>query len=530
VKRSLDSDAANDVRPAGNGLIASPVMELAALVAGSHPLQIVGDPAVSVAGLSCHSGSVEPGTLFFCIPGTLTDGHDFAAQAVASGAVALVVERPLDAPVPQIVVASARRAMALAAARFFGDPTRDLQVTAITGTNGKTTTAHLVAAINDAAGLPSALLGTVANRIGGVEHGVTLTTADSIDLQRMFREMVDAGDRACAMEASSHALFMDRTVGIDFDAVVFTNLTRDHLDFHAGLDDYYLAKRRLFLPDEQRQPHAVAVVNVGDEWGRRLAGECAPAYGDDLYTYTLRDGEAAETAAPQATVVAADLDLRADGSSFTLRSERLAVDHRLTIALGGHFNVANAAAAATAALAAGLPAEAAVAGLAGTPGVPGRFESVRAGQPYTVLVDYAHTPDSLENALLAARGICARKLSVVFGCGGDRDRGKRPQMGAIGARLADRAIVTSDNPRSEDPLAIIDQILAGVPRELRDRVAVEPDRWRAIGLAFEDAGAGDVVLIAGKGHESGQVIGSRKVPFDDRAVARELLLEKRFGE
>jgi UDP-N-acetylmuramoyl-L-alanyl-D-glutamate--2,6-diaminopimelate ligase len=228
--------------------------------------------------------------------------------------------------------------------------------------------------------------------------------------------------------------------------------------------------------------------------------------------------------------VATDLDLRTDGSSFTLRSERLAVDRRLAIALGGHFNVANATAAATAALATGLPLEAVVAGLAGIPGVPGRFEAVRAGQPFTVLVDYAHTPDSLENALLAARGICDGKLSVVFGCGGDRDRGKRPQMGAIGARQADRAVVTSDNPRSEDPLAIIGEILAGVPRELADRVAVEPDRRRAIALAFENAAAGDVVLIAGKGHETGQVIGTPKIPFNDRLVARRLLLEGKRGE
>jgi UDP-N-acetylmuramoyl-L-alanyl-D-glutamate--2,6-diaminopimelate ligase len=503
-------------------------MILASLVAGSHPQQIVGDPAVKIADVSCSTATVVPGTLFFCIPGTRHDGHDFAAQAVASGAAALVVERLLDVPVPQVLVASARRAMALIAARFFGEPTRELQVSAVTGTNGKTTTAHLIAAISDAAGQPSALLGTVANRIGGKERSVTLTTADSIDLQRMFREMVSAGDKACAMEASSHALFMDRTVGIDLDAVLFTNLSRDHLDFHSDLGDYFLAKRRLFLPDEDRQPHAVAVVNVGDEWGARLAAECAAAYEDDLWTYFVEGDEemagAAAAVPAQAAVAAVNLDMRADGSSFMLRASRLGIDERITIALGGRFNVANATAAATAALAMGQPLAAVVAGLARIPGVPGRFEAVRVGQPFTVLVDYAHTPDSLESSLRAARSICNARLLVVFGCGGDRDRGKRPQMGAIGADLADRAIVTSDNPRSEDPLAIIEQILAGVPADRRNRVAVEPDRRRAIALALEEAAPGDVVVIAGKGHESGQIIGTQKVPFDDRAVARELLL------
>jgi len=449
--------------------------------------------------------------------------------------------------VPQVVVASARRAMAEIAARFFDHPTRHLKISGVTGTNGKTTTAHLIAAICDEAGLSSGLLGTGANRIGGVEHAVTLTTADSIDLQRMFREMVTAGDKACALEASSHALVMDRTVGIDLDVVLFTNLTRDHLDFHADLDDYFLAKRRLFLPGEGRQPHAIAVVNVDDPWGARLAAECAPQYGDDLWTYRVEDGARGEpesagestTAVPDevggagphaaavpddATVTATDLALTADGSSFTLRVSRLGVEERLTIALGGRFNVANATAAAAAALAMGLPPTAIAAGLAGIPGVPGRFEAVRAGQPFTVLVDYAHTPDSLENSLRSARGICDGRLLVVFGCGGDRDRGKRPQMGAIGAALADRAVVTSDNPRSEDPLAIVDEIVAGVPAELRDRVVVEADRRRAIALALAEARAGDVVVIAGKGHESGQVIGTQKIPFDDRAVARELLL------
>lgn len=497
-------------------------MELTHLVAGSSPLEIVGDGRVAITGLACHTAAVTPGTLFFCVPGTRLDGHDFAARAVTAGAVAVVVERRLDLGVPQVMVSAVRRTMGLVAARFFGEPTGDLQVTGVTGTNGKTTTAHLIGAVYEAAGLECAVLGTVANRIGGVERPGTLTTADSIDLQRMFREMVTAGDRACAMEASSHALAMGRTVGIDFDVVVFTNLSREHLDFHRDLEEYYVAKRRLFLPDGERQPHAAAIVAVGDAWGRRLAGECREPYGDDLVTYAVAGDEGAE----EANVLATDLRLAADGASFEYLDRRLGARATIAIRLGGRFNVANALAAAVTATAAGLPLEAIVDGLAAVAGVPGRFEAVRAGQPFTVLVDYSHTPDSLENALRAARDICRGRLLVVFGCGGDRDRGKRPQMGAAAARLADTAVVTSDNPRSEDPEDIIAEIVAGIGADRRAEVTVEPDRRRAIALALSRAEPDDVVVIAGKGHETGQVVGTQKLPFDDREVARSLLVER----
>ena len=500
-------------------------MKLSQLAEGVAGATVRGDPATEIRGLAYHTRDVADGTLFFCVPGHAVDGHRFAAAAAEGGAAALVCERDTGASLPQVIVPSARRAMALMAARWYGDPSRALRLVGVTGTNGKTTTAHLVAGLFAAAGLPAGLLGTVVNRIGGVEHPVKLTTAESLDLQRMFAEMVTAGDRACAFEVSSHALAQDRAAGIDFDAVVFSNLTRDHLDYHKDLDDYYSAKRRLFLPDEARNGEALAIVNVADEFGARLAGECRSAYGDDLWTCAVDAGPAG--AASGADVVARELDLRADGSTFTLVCPRLGIEERLTLRLAARFNVENALAAAVTALALGLPLDAVRSGLAVTEGVPGRFEAVRAGQPFGVIVDYSHTPDSLENALGAARAVTAGRVLAVFGCGGDRDRGKRPLMGAIGARLADRSFITSDNPRSEEPLAIIDEIVRGVPDERASTVVVEPDRRHAIRLALDEAQDGDTVLIAGKGHEQGQIVGDQRIPFDDRTVAVEQLAELR---
>ncbi len=497
-------------------------MKLSELVQGVSNASVRGDPATVITGLAYHTRDVADGTLFFCVPGLSFDGHEFAAAAVEAGAAALVCERDTGVRAPQVVVPSVRRAMALAAARWYGDPSRELRVVGVTGTNGKTTTAHLVAGLFAAAGESSGLLGTVVNRIGGVEYPVKLTTPESLDLQRMFREMTEAGDRACAFEVSSHALAQDRAAGIDFDAVVFSNLTRDHLDYHKDLEDYFGAKRRLFLPDEDRNGHAVAVVNVADEFGARLAQECRAHYGGDLWTCAVD-----EEGASGADVIARDLQLRADGSTFTLACSRVGLDERVTLRLAARFNVENAVAAAAAGLALGLPAEAVLRGLTVTEGVPGRFQAVRAGQPFSVVVDYSHTPDSLENALKAARAVTSGRVLVVFGCGGDRDRGKRPLMGGIGARLADRAVVTSDNPRTEEPLAIIDEIAAGVPPELASRVVIEPDRREAIRIALAEARPDDTVVIAGKGHEQGQLVGDRKIPFDDRAVAEEELARLR---
>ncbi len=455
---------------------------------------------VEITGLAYDNRSVASGTLFFCVPGFSRDGHDFAADALARGAAALVVERPLALDgAPEIVVPSVRAAMAPAAARFHGDPTARLRVVGVTGTNGKTTTAFLVRELLEASGLRCGLLGTVKSVIGGVEHEVVRTTPEAIELQREFAAMLAAGDQACAMEVSSHALALRRADAIHFAAVVFTNLTQDHLDFHPTMEDYFLAKRRLFELDP-----AVAIVNVDDSYGARLAADFPAAL-----TFAL-DREA--------DYRATDVRTGFGGSRFTARTP----DGELELAtpLPGRFNVANALGALAAARTLGVAPATAAAALARAGQVPGRFEPVDEGQDFAVLVDYAHTPDSLENVLRAARELTAGRLVCVFGCGGDRDRGKRPLMGEIAARLADRVIVTSDNPRSEDPQAIVAEIVAGAGPD----VEVVVDRREAIGRAIAGARGGDVVVIAGKGHEQGQELaGGRTVPFDDLTVAREAL-------
>jgi UDP-N-acetylmuramoyl-L-alanyl-D-glutamate--2,6-diaminopimelate ligase len=391
--------------------------------------------------------------------------------------------------------------MAPAAAAFFGDPTKTLETIGVTGTNGKTTTAFLVRAQLEADERQTGLLGTVKSVIGGSEHEVQRTTPEAIDLQRTFREMVDHGDRACSMEVSSHALELRRADAIHFAAAVFTNLTQDHLDFHPDMEAYFDAKRMLFVDLAPR----AAIVNLDDPYGARLAAELKTPI-----TYALR----ADKADYRATDVTTDIA----GSTFTVHTP----DGELSLSsrLRGEFNVYNVLGALAAARSLGVPAAACAAAIATAGQVPGRFETVDAGQPFAVVVDYAHTPDSLENVLSAARGLTDANLIAVFGCGGDRDRGKRPMMGEIARRLADRVIVTSDNPRSEDPEAIVNEILIGAGPDV-DR---EVDRYAAIARAIESAEPGDVVVIAGKGHEQGQEFaGGQKVPFDDVTVAREVL-------
>ncbi len=462
---------------------------------------------VQVTDLAYDAHLVTPGTLFACVPGRRADGHDFAPDAVERGAAALLVERPLDLPVPQLVVADARLAMALAADVFFGRPTRELEVAGVTGTNGKTTTAFLLYAILAAEGRRPGLLGTVEMRIGGERRAVTRTTPEAIDLQRTFREMLDAGDRSCAMEASSHASELKRLVGTRFRALVFTNLSQDHLDFHGTLEAYYEAKRRLFTEPDVDGNRPPAVVNVGDAHGRQLAQELR---GLDVRVLTFG-------LAGDADVRPEALELTPSATSF--RAAGLAVRPRLR----GRFNVENVLAAIAASRLLEIEDDAIVRGIEHVAGVPGRFETVDAGQPFAVLVDYAHTPEALENVLAEARRLTAGRLICVFGCGGDRDRAKRSLMGEVVSRLADRAIVTSDNPRSEEPLAIIEEILAGMSGD----EGVEPDRAAAIARAIGEADDGDVVVIAGKGHEQGQELRDRTIPFDDREVARDAL--RRLG-
>jgi UDP-N-acetylmuramoyl-L-alanyl-D-glutamate--2,6-diaminopimelate ligase len=425
---------------------------------------------VEVTDLAYDARAVTPGALFFCIPGKTADGHDFAADAVRRGAAALVVERRLaDLDVPQLIVPSVRAAMGPAAAEFFGRPSDTLEILAVTGTNGKTTTAFLLYAILEAARRKPALLTNIRRVVGGEERPIGLNTPEAIDLQRLLREMVDAGDRSCAMEATSIGAAQGRLAGTRFRVLVFTNLTQDHLDFHGTMDAYFAAKRALFDQAD------IAVVNADDEWGRRLAARL-----------------------PEAITFSGDDDL---GAELRLR---------------GRFNRENAAGAVAAARAVGIEEDAIRQGLESVTGVPGRFESVEAGQPFSVIVDYAHTPDSLDNVLRAARELGPGRLTVVFGAGGDRDREKRPLMGRVAAARADRAIVTTDNPRNEDPRAIAEEVAAG-------QLEIVVDRRAAIEEALSDAGHGDVVVIAGKGADTEMEIAGPFVPFDDRVVAREVL-------
>ncbi len=461
----------------------------------------------AVTDLVYDARAVTPGALFVCVPGSRADGHDFAEAAVERGAVALLVERPLDLPVSQLLVPDARTAMALAADAFFGRPTRELEVAGVTGTNGKTTTAFLLYSILAAAGRRPGLLGTVEMRVGGERRAVTRTTPEAIDLQRTFREMLDAGDRSCAMEASSHGSELKRLLGTRFSALVFTNLSQDHLDLHGTMEAYYDAKRRLFTEPNVDGARPPAAVNLDDEHGRRLADELR-GLGVRLLTFGL-SGEA---------------DLRPDELELTpartsLRIRGLRVRPRLR----GRFNVENVLGAIAAARLLGIEDEAIVRGVEHVAGVPGRFEALDEGQPFAVVVDYAHTPEALANVLEEARRLATGRVLCVFGCGGDRDRAKRPLMGEVVSLLADRAIVTSDNPRSEDPLAIVEEIVAGMGGDYE----VEPDRASAIARAVEEAADGDVVVIAGKGHEQGQEFADRTIPFDDRDVARDAL--RRLG-
>ena len=448
--------------------------------------QIVGDPAlVEVTSVVHDSRAVTGGALFCCIPGALVDGHEFAAGAVDAGAVALLCERPLPLTVAQAVVSATRTAMGPVASMFHGDPSRALDVIGVTGTNGKTTTTHLLRSILDVAGRNAAVIGTLTG---------ARTTPEATDLQAQLAALRDEGVDAVAMEVSSHALAQHRVDGTWFRLGVFTNLSRDHLDFHRTLDDYFAAKASLFTPDRCE----LAVVNVDDPWGRKLTARL---------TIPWR---------PVSFGLVDDIEVRADGARCTWDG----VD--LQVPLGGRFNLANALAAAVAARELGLSPESIAKGLAGSGPVPGRFEPVAAGQPFHVFVDYAHTPDGLEQLLLAAREIAGQgRVLVVFGSGGDRDHTKRAPMGEVASRVADEVVLTSDNPRSEDPSAIINAVLEGIAD--RRSLIVEPDRRAAIDAAIGHAQAGDVLVIAGKGHETTQITGDVVVPFDDRVVARELL-------
>ena len=448
-------------------------------------------PRLEINAVVHDTRAVEPGALFCCVPGAHVDGHDLAASAVERGAVALLVERPLGLGVPELTVPSVRAALGPVAAAFWGHPSRAMQVVGVTGTSGKTTTTHLLAAITEAHGWPTAVIGTLSG---------PRTTPEAPELQARLAEERDRGRVAVAMEVSSHALALGRVRATTFAVAVFTNLSHDHLDFHRDIESYFEAKALLFTPEYAQR----AVVNLDDPYGRKLAARAlVPTVG-----YSLAD--------------AADLEVGAGRSSFRWH------DRGIDLPLGGRFNVHNALAAAAAALELGIPEDTVASGLATARPVPGRFEPVDEGQPFAVLVDFSHKPGALAGALDAARDASpGGRVILVFGAGGDRDATKRPEMGEVAARLADRVLLTSDNPRGEDPLAIIDMVRAGMAPGAD--CTIEPDRATAIALAIGEAGAGDVVLIAGKGHEVEQILSDRTVPFDDREVARTALRVRRDG-
>ena len=462
-----------------------------------------------VRGVAYDSRKAGPGYLFAAFPGAKVDGRSFARQAVEKGAVAVLSELGAVEGLEHlwIQVAHGRRALATVAGRFYGHPDRRVGITGITGTNGKTTTSYLVDAILRASGKTTSLVGTIEYRLAGRVLPAVNTTPESLDVFELLVQLENEGGTHATMEVSSHALALGRAYGIHFHTAVFTNLTRDHLDFHGTMEQYFAAKQLLFGSDNGAQAPRYAVLNRDDEYGRRIA----TAADTEVITYGIQAGADAR---------AARISSGFDGLRFDVdfRGRQHSVECRLV----GTINVYNALAAWCVGVSFGFEPEEIAAGIASLDAVPGRFERVRCGQPFLVVVDYAHTDDALRNTIATARTLTERRVITVFGCGGDRDRTKRPLMGSAAAEASDFVVLTSDNPRSEDPLVIINDALVGIRRHDTPHV-IEPDRERAIRRAIEYAGAGDVVIIAGKGHETYQVLGDRTISFDDRQVARSVL-------
>jgi UDP-N-acetylmuramoyl-L-alanyl-D-glutamate--2,6-diaminopimelate ligase len=480
-------------------------VELSTLVASLSEARVAGPLDRPISALADDSRRVTPGSLFVALRGGHHDGHAFIAAALEAGASAVVVDRDVEADlvpagVTVVRVPDARRALSRLAAEFYGRPSESLRVAAVTGTNGKTTTTHLLQAILDAAGIPCGRIGTLGAHFGRALWPLENTTPLPLELQAILAEMRERGARAVALEVSSHALALERVADVRFEVAALTNVTRDHLDFHGTFEAYAAAKRALF------EVAGFATFCADDPLGRRWAREFALAHGAARVTTFGFD--------PSARVRAHDLELAARGSAFSVDGLRF------SLPLPGRFNVSNALAALTLARALGVADATSAGALAVAANVPGRMEHLGGGG-IDVLIDYAHTPDALTGVLRAARETSEGRVWVVFGCGGDRDRGKRPQMGAIAAELADAIVVTSDNPRSEDPLAILAEIVAGIPAGVR--FELEPERGRAIERAIESAAPGDVVVIAGKGHETYQIVGERTLHFDDREAARAAL-------
>lgn len=475
---------------------------------------VSGNPARQLSGITYDSRKVESGFLFLALRGQTTDGHSYIPQALDNGASAVLLEDisaiPSGSNAAFIQVANSRKAAAAAASAYYGLPACSLKILAITGTNGKTSTSYLIQSILNETGTPTGVIGTLGARFGEKEWPLAHTTPEACDLQELLCLMRNDGAAAVALEASSHALAQNRFDGVFPDCCVFTNLTQDHLDFHGTMEDYFQAKALLFTRFiEESHKEAVSVVNLDDPWGK---DRLAPLVKGRLLSYAIHQ---------QADLKAVNLQPHPGGVKFEINYQ--ADKMPVSLSLGGYFSVYNALAAAGACLAMGVSLKDVSRGLETVPSVPGRFELVDCGQPFAVVVDYAHTPDGLENVLASARAVTKGRLVSVFGCGGDRDRAKRPLMGEIAARLSNIAILTSDNPRSEDPEAIARDILAGIPHNRRQFVATELDRRKAILRACSEALEGDTVVIAGKGHEPYQIFRDKTIDFDDRVVVRQVL-------
>lgn len=484
-------------------------MTLRDLLRGLRVVSVSGDLGLEIAGLAYHSKSVKPGDLFAALRGTARNGMDFVAEAEAAGAAAVLSSwpKPLGSSAVWVQVEDAREALALAAANFFGHPSERMSVVGVTGTKGKTTTTHLLESILMAAGHPAGLIGTIVYRRPGWSAPAPRTTPESPDLQALLKDMAEAGISHCVMEVSSHALEQKRVWGVSFDVAVFTNLSAEHLDYHVTMDSYFEAKKKLFFLDHKR---LASVVNADDPWGRRLASE--------LPMKTVTFGLAPEAIVRARKFVSSENGIEAlvshPGGEMTLRSP-----------LVGRHNLENVLAATAAALALNVPSEAIVRGVAALVGVPGRFERVPNARGLQIVVDYAHTDTALEHLLTTAREFKPRRVILVFGAGGNRDRDKRERMGRVAARLADWTVLTSDNPRSEDPMAIIAAIEGGFVKEAVKAYEVVPDRRKAIAHALAAANKGDIVLVAGKGHETTQVFRDRTETFSDIEVIKDILRE-----
>ena len=491
-----------------------PMTNLGDLFSEIDIIETRGNLASDISGISYDSRKVQPGYVFVCVEGYKTDGHAYVKAAVDKGAAAIVAQKDVEVPegIPLILVRDTRKALALMGAAFAGCPARKLNMVGVTGTNGKTTTAFLIEEIFKEAGYKTGLIGTIMNKIGDKVLPVTNTTPESLDLQLLLKEMADSAVSHVVMEVSSHALELDRVAGVEFDTAVFTNITQDHLDFHQTMENYLEAKKKLFSNlhrDSGKGGKRHGIVNIDDP----RAKDILEAASGQIVTYGIEH---------DCDIRACHISLQADGVTFDVLTP--AGEITLALHLTGLFNVYNTLASVAVGFVHGIDLTDIKTALESVKGVPGRLEKVDEGQPFTVFVDYAHTPDGLENIIEAARGFTKGRIITLFGCGGDRDRTKRPIMGEIAARLSDYAVLTSDNPRTEDPLMILSEVGIGVRRAADpSKYSVIPDRREAIKYAIGMAQPGDVVLIAGKGHETYQLVQDKVLHFDDREVARELL-------